>query len=58
MPEPGPTLTLSLDPTSEPIAGSIRKPDGTAIAFSGYMELAAALERLREQAAAQSRTGA
>lgn len=40
-------LTLSIDPRSDPIAGSISFPDGSSTSFSGYMELAAALERLR-----------
>ena len=47
-----PRLTLSVNPMSDPITGSIRLPDGSSAEFSGYIELAAALERFRERPAA------
>jgi hypothetical protein len=55
MEEPFPTVTLSIDPTWEPIGGSILQPDGSVTDFRGYMELAAALQRVREQALTASR---
>lgn len=41
-------LTLTIVPGSDPIAGRIRLEDGAELSFCGYMQLAAALERIRE----------
>jgi hypothetical protein len=41
-------LILELDAASRPIAGRIGPRAGRAIEFSGYMDLIAALEALRE----------
>lgn len=53
-----PTLTLSIDADSEPIAGSIGLPDGSTMPFSGYMELAAALEKIRAKTLTDERGAA
>ena len=38
-------VTLDLEVGSEPIAGRLSDDDGTTVAFVGWLELAAALER-------------
>ncbi len=40
-------VTLGLVKGSEPIAGQLAAPGGAARAFSGYMELIAALDAVR-----------
>jgi len=46
-------VTLDLEVGAEPIAGRLSDAGGTTIAFTGWLELAAALERaLRAQAPA------
>jgi hypothetical protein len=45
------TLVLSLDPTSDPLAGRIQVGD-EAVDFVGWLELAAALDRALARAAA------
>jgi hypothetical protein len=39
------TLTLEVDPSADPIAGLVRAEDGAERDFSGWVGLAAALER-------------
>jgi hypothetical protein len=41
-------VLLHLDVGSDPISGRIVSPDGTAAAFTGWMQLAAAIERAHE----------
>ena len=43
--EPKVSVDMRLD--LEPVQGEIMRADGTAVHFSGWMELAAALERER-----------
>jgi len=45
-------LVLTIEPTSDPIAGTVRDPAGSAIPFVGYVELIAQLERYRQVGAA------
>ncbi len=49
------TLSLELDPSSEPISGSLKDAQGERRSFQGWMELALALEALM-QAARSSRS--
>ena len=44
LPGPSKTLRLELECGSDPIRGTIAVPDGPMVAFTGWMELAAALE--------------
>ena len=44
LPGPFKTLRLELACGSDPIRGTIGPPDGPTVAFTGWMELAAALE--------------
>ena len=46
------SLDVHLD--CEPVEGEMRRPDGTAESFSGWMELAALLERERAAASAEA----
>ena len=48
VPPEHPELTLSIVPGSDPIAGLLRFPDGSTSSFSGFVELAARLERVRD----------
>ena len=50
-------LDVSLDVHlhRDPVQGEMRRTDGTAESFSGWMELAALLERERASASAQAR---
>jgi hypothetical protein len=41
------SLTIDIDPGSDPIAGSIAGPTGSARRFSGLLDLLSNLERLR-----------
>lgn len=41
------SLQLYVEPSSDPIAGSLVYPDGHQLAFSGWIELTAALEDAR-----------
>ena len=41
-------VLLHLDVGSDPISGRIVSPDGSASAFTGWMQLAAAIERAHE----------
>ena len=41
-------VLLHLDVGSDPISGRIVSPDGNAAAFTGWMQLAAAIERAHE----------
>lgn len=43
-------LTVTIETGSDPIAGRLALPDGSSTPFEGYVELIAALERLRESA--------
>jgi len=40
-------LTVTIEAGSDPIAGRLALADGSSAHFEGYMELIAALERLR-----------
>jgi len=40
-------LTVTIEAGSDPIAGRLALADGSSTHFEGYMELVAALERLR-----------
>ncbi len=40
-------LTVAIDPGSDPIAGWLTLPRGAPVPFEGYVELIAALERVR-----------
>jgi hypothetical protein len=40
-------LIVAIAAGSDPIAGRLTLPDGSSTSFEGYMELIAALERLR-----------
>ena len=44
VPGPSTTLRVELECGSDPIRGSIAAPGGPAVAVTGWMELAAALE--------------
>jgi hypothetical protein len=44
LPGPSKTLRVELERGSDPIRGSIGAPDGPMVPFTGWMELAAALE--------------
>jgi hypothetical protein len=46
------TFVLTIEPGSDPIAGKVRDPAGSAVPFVGYAELAAQLERYRQLDAA------
>jgi hypothetical protein len=46
------TLVLTIEPASDPIAGTVRDPAGPAIPFVGYVELITHLERYRQANAA------
>ena len=41
------SVGLYLDPTSDPISGSLVYPDGRRLPFAGWIELTAALEEAR-----------
>ena len=41
------SVALHLDPASDPISGSVVYPDGRKLAFTGWIELTAALEEAR-----------
>ena len=43
---------MTIETGSDPIAGRLALPDGSSTPFEGYVELIAALERLREGALA------
>ena len=42
-----PSIGITVEPRSEPIAGSIRLGDGSTERFEGYLQLIAALEQAR-----------
>jgi hypothetical protein len=42
-------VRLQLDRASDPISGSLVFPDGRELAFSGWIDLTAALERVRNK---------
>ena len=52
------TFVLTIEPTSDPIAGTVRGPAGSAIPFVGYVQLIAELERYRQVDAAATRKAA
>jgi hypothetical protein len=39
-------LGISIERGSEPIAGKVRRPDGTSAPFHGYVQLIAVIERV------------
>ena len=43
------TLTVELECDSDPVRGTIVAPDGSTVAFVGWIELAAALEAARSR---------
>lgn len=45
-------LTVTIESGSDPIAGRLALPNGSSTPFEGYVELIAALERLRGEALA------
>lgn len=45
------TVVVTIEPGSDPIAGEVRDPGGSAIPFVGYVELIAQLERYRQAGA-------
>ena len=47
MSDPEPMIGLTVEVRSEPIAGSIRLPNGATERFEGYLQLIAALESAR-----------
>ena len=49
-PEASTRLGIIIKPGSEPIAGQVRLPDGSTLAFEGYVQLIAAVERVHEAA--------
>jgi len=51
MPTPPTTLTVRLDRIDEPIAGCVGAENGSSLPFTGWLELAAALERSMHQPA-------
>lgn len=51
------TVIVTIEPGSDPIAGTVRDPAGPAIPFTGYVELIAQLERYRQVAAAPKSQG-
>lgn len=46
------TVVVTIEPGSDPIAGTVRNAAGPAIPFVGYVELVAQLERYRQGDAA------
>jgi len=44
------TIVVTIDPTSDPIAGSVRDGAGASTEFVGYAHLVAAIEHHRELA--------
>ena len=46
------TVVVTIEPGSDPIAGTVHDPAGPAIPFVGYVELIAQLERYRQADAA------
>ena len=46
------TVVVTIEPGSDPIAGTVRDPAGPAVPFVGYVELIAQLERYRQADAA------
>jgi hypothetical protein len=51
MTTPPTTLTVRLDRIDEPIAGNVGSEDGSTLPFTGWLELASALERSMRGAA-------
>jgi hypothetical protein len=56
MTTPPTTLTVRLDSIDEPIAGLVGAQDGSSQAFTGWLELASALERAMRGAATTPQT--
>lgn len=44
-------IVVRLDPASEPLEGTVQRPGEQAVAFVGYLQLVAQIERGRETAA-------
>jgi hypothetical protein len=42
-------LSVTIEPGSDPISGRVRLADGSADRFEGYVQLIAAIERIRRQ---------
>lgn len=51
-------LTLDLDTAADPVAGVLRDGNGHAVAFSGWMALARAIDLTLEAARGESDAGA
>lgn len=56
MTTPPTTLTVRLERIDEPIAGRVGAQDGSSLPFTGWLELASALERAMRSGAATDDT--
>jgi hypothetical protein len=50
-------LRLEVDPSTDPISGSLTGPDGAGVDFVGWLALSAALERMTVAADGRGPTG-